>query len=68
MRQIEVASRSSRLLMVWEDVHWIDPTSRELLHLIVNRVQALLILLVVTFRPEFSPPWAERPQHHYTGA
>ena len=61
MRQIEVASRSAPILMVWEDVHWIDPTSRELLHLIVDRVQALPILLVVTFRPEFSPPWAERP-------
>ncbi|KLK89915.1 hypothetical protein AA309_28720 [Microvirga vignae] len=61
VRQIEVASRSSPLLVVWEDVHWIDPTSLELLHLIVDRVQALPILLVVTFRPEFSPPWAEHP-------
>jgi predicted ATPase/class 3 adenylate cyclase len=61
MRQMELASWSSPLLALWEDVHWIDPTSLELLHLIVDRVQALPILLVVTFRPEFSPPWAERP-------
>jgi predicted ATPase/class 3 adenylate cyclase len=60
MRQMEVASRSVPILVVWEDVHWIDPTSLELLHLIVNRVQALPILLVVTFRPDFAPPWAER--------
>jgi class 3 adenylate cyclase/predicted ATPase len=59
MRQIEVA-RSSPILIVWEDVHWIDPTSLELLHLIVDRAQVLPILLVVTFRPEFSPPWVER--------
>lgn len=61
MRHIEGESRSSPILMMWEDVHWIDPSSRELLHLIVNRVQALPILLVVTFRPEVSPPWAEHP-------
>jgi class 3 adenylate cyclase/predicted ATPase len=60
MRQMEVASRSALVLVVWEDVHWIDPTSLELLHLIVDRAQALSILLVVTFRPEFSPPWLER--------
>jgi class 3 adenylate cyclase/predicted ATPase len=60
IRQIEIASRSVPILMVWEDVHWIDPTSLELLHLIVNHVQTLPILLVVSFRPEFSPPWAER--------
>ena len=59
MRQMEVATRSSPLLIVWEDVHWIDPTSLALLHLIVDRVQALAVLLVVTFRPEFLPPWAE---------
>ncbi len=59
MRQVEVASQSSPLLILWEDLHWIDPTSLELLHLIVDRVQALPILLIVTFRPEFSPPWAE---------
>jgi class 3 adenylate cyclase len=62
MRHIEVASRSAPILMMWEDMHWIDPTSLELLHLIVDRAQVLPTLLVVTFRPEFSPPWAERPQ------
>jgi predicted ATPase/class 3 adenylate cyclase len=57
--QIGVATRSSPLLILWEDVHWIDPTSLELLQLIVDHVQTLPILLVVSFRPEFSPPWAE---------
>lgn len=61
MRPIEVATRSSPLLILWEDVHWIDPTSLELLHRIVDHARALPILLVVSFRPEFSPPWAECP-------
>jgi class 3 adenylate cyclase/predicted ATPase len=61
MGQIEISSRSAPTLIVWEDVHWIDPTSLELLHLIVDHLQALPVLLVVTFRPEFSPPWADRP-------
>ena len=41
--------------MVFEDAHWIDPTSRELLDLMVDRVRRLPVLLVVTFRPEFQP-------------
>jgi tetratricopeptide (TPR) repeat protein len=43
--------------MVFEDVHWIDPSSRELLDIIVERVVRLPVLLVITFRPEFRPPW-----------
>ena len=39
--------------MVFEDAHWIDPSSRELLDLIFDRVRGLDVLLVVTFRPEF---------------
>jgi class 3 adenylate cyclase/predicted ATPase len=45
------------VLMVFEDAHWIDPTSRELLELTVERLKGLPVLLVVTFRPEFTPPW-----------
>ena len=48
--------------MVFEDAHWIDPTSRELLDLTVERVRTLPVLLIVTFRPEFQPPWTGQPQ------
>ena len=48
--------------MVFEDAHWIDPTSRELLDLTVERVHSLSVLLVVTFRPEFQPRWTGQPQ------
>src|SRR5262249_18373330 len=49
------------LLMVCEDVQWSDPTSLELLDLMIDRVPALPVLLIVTFRPEFLPRWVGRP-------
>ena len=48
--------------MIFEDAHWIDPTSHELLDLTVERVRGLPALLIVTFRPEFQPPWTGQPQ------
>jgi predicted ATPase len=43
--------------MIFEDVHWIDPTSRELLTVTLERVPRLRVLLLITARPEFTPPW-----------
>jgi predicted ATPase len=48
--------------MVFEDAHWINPTSRELLDLTVERVRGLPVLLIVTSRPEFHHTWANQPQ------
>jgi class 3 adenylate cyclase/predicted ATPase len=45
------------VLALYEDVHWSDPTTLELLDLAVERVQDLRALALVTFRPEFRPPW-----------
>src|SRR5215469_2390268 len=50
------------VLMVFEDAHWIDPTSRELLDLTLDRVRRLPVLLVITFRPEFQHGWNGQPQ------
>ncbi|HEV2545955.1 MAG TPA: AAA family ATPase [Stellaceae bacterium] len=50
------------VVMVCEDAHWIDPTSLELLDLIVDRVPSLPMLLIITFRPEFTPRWVGRSQ------
>ena len=58
--QLEAVARHRPVLMVFEDAHWIDPTSRELLDLTVDRVRRLPVLLVITFRPEFQPPWGGR--------
>ena len=53
---IGLAARNP-VLMIFEDVHWIDPTSLELLVLTVERVAQLPVLLIITARPEFAPPW-----------
>ncbi|RWA97374.1 AAA family ATPase [Mesorhizobium sp.] len=57
LRQLEDLARQGPVLMLFEDVHWIDPSSRELLDLVVERVPLLPVLLLLTFRPEFQPPW-----------
>jgi len=62
IRQLEGLARQQPVLVVFEDAHWIDPTSRELLDLVVERVRSLPVLLIVTFRPEFQPPWTGQPQ------
>jgi class 3 adenylate cyclase/predicted ATPase len=62
IRQLEGLARQQPVVMVFEDAHWTDPTSRELLDLTVERVRRLPVLLIVTFRPEFQPPWTGQPQ------
>ena len=59
--QIEALSRQNPLLMIFEDAHWTDPTSLELFGRIVDKVPTLRVLLIVTFRLEFEPPWIGRP-------
>ena len=62
IRQLEALARQQPVLIVFEDAHWIDPTSRDLLDLTVERVRSLSVLLIVTFRPEFQQPWTGQPQ------
>lgn len=45
------------VLMILEDAHWIDPTTRDLFDLVIEQVRGLPVLFVMTYRPEFSPPW-----------
>ena len=61
LRQLEALALSRPVLMIFEDAHWIDPTSRELLDLTFNRVRGLPVLLLVTFRPEFQHAWSGQP-------
>jgi class 3 adenylate cyclase/tetratricopeptide (TPR) repeat protein len=55
--QLEGLARAGPVLAVYEDVHWVDPTTLELLGLLVERVRALPVLALLTFRPEFQSPW-----------
>ena len=50
------------VLLVGEDAHWADPSSLELLDLIIERAPSLPLLAVITFRPEFVPAWVGRSQ------
>jgi predicted ATPase len=59
--QVEGLAARLPVLMLFEDAQWSDPTSLELYDLIIDRVPALRVLLIVTFRPEFAPPWTGRP-------
>jgi predicted ATPase/class 3 adenylate cyclase len=59
--QLEALTHSNPVLMVFEDAHWTDPTSLELFSRTVDRIRTLRVLLIVTFRPEFDPPWIGRP-------
>jgi class 3 adenylate cyclase/predicted ATPase len=60
LNQLEAEAQRRPVLMVFEDAHWIDPTSRELLDFTVDRVRHLPVLLAISFRPEFQPPWSGR--------
>jgi class 3 adenylate cyclase len=59
--QIEALTRSAPVLMIFEDAHWTDPTSLEVFGRAVDRIRTLRVLLIVTYRPEFEPPWIGRP-------
>ena len=61
VHQLEGLVRGRPVLMVFEDGHWSDATSRELLGLTIDHVKGLPIALFITFRPEFEPPWGYRP-------
>jgi class 3 adenylate cyclase len=57
LAQLKGLAAGQPVLMVFEDAHWIDPTSAELLGQVIDRVTRLPVLLVITFRPEFTLPW-----------
>ena len=59
--QTEALTRQTPVLMIFEDAHWTDPTSLELFGRAADRIASLRVLLIVTFRPEFAPPWIGRP-------
>ena len=48
------------LYMVWEDLHWADPSTLDLLELVLEQSSSAKLLTLLTYRPEFSPPWAIR--------
>ncbi|HEY4042991.1 MAG TPA: AAA family ATPase, partial [Rhodopila sp.] len=61
LRQVEGLSRQRPVLMLFDDIHWIDPSSRELLDRLIERVAKWPALVLAMFRPEFQPPWTDQP-------
>jgi len=61
MDRLDRIAARGPLLMVLEDAHWLDPTSRELFDQIVSRLQDLPVLLIATFRPDVPAPWIGFP-------
>ena len=59
--RLHVMAGKAPLVCVIEDVHWIDPSTLDLLHMIVSGVDKFALLLIVTFRPEFASPWQASP-------
>ena len=55
--QMKGLSRRRPVLLIFEDAHWADPTSLELLELVVEQAQGMRMQVVITFRPEFTAPW-----------
>jgi class 3 adenylate cyclase/predicted ATPase len=62
LRHLQALARRQPVLMIFEDLHWIDPTSHEVLDLTVEKITHLPVLLVTTYRPEFQPSWVGQSQ------
>jgi predicted ATPase len=56
LRQLQALARRQPVLMIFEDLHWIDPTSREALDLLVDGIADLPVLLVANTAPSSNPP------------
>jgi predicted ATPase len=57
LAQLRRLDQQRPVLMIYEDVQWIDPTTLELLALTVERASHMRLLLLISARPEFTPPW-----------
>ena len=57
--QLIQLSSGGPVLVVFEDAHWIDPTSLELMNRVIRRVADVPVMIIVTHRPEFTPPWLD---------
>ncbi len=60
--QLEGLVAQRPVLMIFEDAHWADPSSIELLELVMSRIRRMPVLALVTYRPEFTPPWIGQAQ------
>jgi class 3 adenylate cyclase len=60
--QVTALAADQPVLLIFEDAHWIDPTSQELLDIVVPMLAGHRVLAVITYRPEYAPPWLGQGQ------
>jgi class 3 adenylate cyclase/tetratricopeptide (TPR) repeat protein len=58
---LEAQTRQRPLIMIGEDIHWIDPSTQEFCSLLIERLRDLALLLVLSTRPEYQAPWLGHP-------
>jgi predicted ATPase len=61
INQVIALAELSPVMMIVEDIHWVDPTTLEVLGRGIDRIKSVGVLLIMTYRPEFQPPWIGRP-------
>ena len=62
LAMIASAASAAPAVLLIEDLHWADPTTREALDLLVGRLDRIAVFVVATYRPEFKPGWAAEPR------
>jgi class 3 adenylate cyclase/predicted ATPase len=61
IRQLLALAQTRPVLFVLEDIHWIDPTTLELVNRTIRTIKTAPVLFLLTFRPDFLPPWLDQP-------
>jgi len=61
---LSISANKRLVVVIAEDLHWIDPTTLEFLGLLIDQVPTMRILVLLTYRMEFTPPW--KPRAHLT--
>ena len=59
--QLKGLSAAQPVFLTYENLHWIDPTTQDLVGLAIEHIQRLPVFAIITFRPEFQPPWPGQP-------
>ena len=53
-------AQKATVYCAWEDLHWADPSTLEILTLFLEQIPTARVFALLTFRPEFTPPWSAR--------
>jgi len=57
---VAAIARAQATSMLFEDAHWADPSTLEVMNALIDRTESIPLLVLVTYRPEFEPPWLSR--------